>query len=106
MASGRQAALVHQRLLVVLGTTMTKSRTIFCSGKETVPCLLEKENAVELPPSRLSARTILNGPAVFVRQRIWLSWASETLEEIPNNTRPLPLTAAKLRRAARESFRP
>src|SRR6266446_349024 len=73
---------------------------------EIAPALPANQNALEDPPSRLSARTILMFPAIFLRHKIFPSCAREALEQTPSAACPFPSTAANVRRAGRVSSNP
>src|SRR5438876_735091 len=84
----------------------TKSRTVFCSGIEnTLPSPRLNQNALDEPPSRLSARWILKLGANCV-VRIFERSANEMSEQNPRATRSAFSAAANVRRACRVASRP
>ena len=62
---------------------LPKSRTVFDSEIENGSSFPANQNAVEDPPSRLSARLIFMFPARFGRRKIRLSCPSVTADETP-----------------------
>src|SRR5206468_3423663 len=88
------------------GTTATKSRTVFCSGIENAALSRANQNALDEPPSKLSARKILKRSTIWVVPRIFANSVSVISEQIPSATRSEPPIAAKVLRADRVSSRP
>src|SRR5207248_10964640 len=83
-----------------LGTIPTKSRTAFSSGIENaLPSSLRNQNALDEPPSKLSARWILKSPSGTAR--ILARSAKVASEQNPKAARSPEPIAAKERRAAR-----
>src|SRR5438046_10062909 len=92
--------------LLARGTTATKSRTVFFSGIENaLPVSRLIQNALDEPPSRLSAREILKPSAICTVARIFANSARDSSVQEPSAARSNPPTAAKVLGADRFSSR-
>src|SRR5437899_12904149 len=88
--------------LLARGTTARKSRTVFCSGIENaLPVSRLIQNALDEPPSRLSAREILKRSAIWTVARIFAKSASDSALQNPSAARSNAPTAAKVLRSNR-----
>src|ERR1700752_130015 len=83
---------------IYFATMATKSRTVFSSEIENaLPSLRLNQNALDEPPSRLRARSILKSLANCV-VKIWDKSVSVTSEQNPSAARPSFAVAANVRR--------